>query len=227
MARPQKVGIDYFPMDCHLDKNLKAIIRKFKAEGFGVVVGLYQHIYSDGYWIKWTSEVAEDFSLEIGVNEDLLSDIISFCVKREIFNSKLYKSKKVLTSRGIQKRYLNAIERRKCKHIPIYNLINDDNNSINDDNSTQSKEKKSKEKDIYTNWDSDRLWVEIDKANKNRFKNHGSYYSQHYLEWFFYDMISITKKGKLKFQERDSFLVGGLLSNWAKQGYYTGGSPYA
>jgi len=154
MARPQKTGLDYFPLDCHLDKNLKAIIRKFNAEGFGVIVGLYQHIYADGYWLKWCEETAEDFALEIGVDEDILSQIVKFCVNREIFNSAIYKSNKVLTSRGIQKRYLVATERRKCKQLPLYNLINVDNNSVNVDNnpvndniSTQSKVKESKVKE--------------------------------------------------------------------------------
>ena len=154
MARPQKIGLDYFPMDCHLDKNLKAIIRKFGAEGIGVVVGLYQHIYSEGYWIKWCSETEEDFALEMNVDEDVLSSILEFCIKREVFNSTLYNSNKILTSRGIQKRYLNVIERRKCKQLSLYNLIDVDNNPINVDInpvndyiSTQSKEKESKEKE--------------------------------------------------------------------------------
>jgi len=87
-------------------------------------------------------------------------------------------------------------------------------------------DKKSKN-DIYTNWDKDRLWDEIIKSNDNRAKGHGKGYSREYLEYFFHDMTAPTKKGNLKFQERDSFSVGGLLSNWAKQGYYKGGNPYA
>lgn len=159
MARPQKTGLDYFPVDCHLDKNMKAIVRKFGAEGFGVAIGLFQHIYSEGYYVDWCDESQEDFALEINVNEDVLDSIIKFCIGRGIFNKSLFGSEKVLTSRGIQKRYLKAIERRKCEHISLYNLINvDDNalqqelmhtetplNGINDNNSTQSKVKNSKE----------------------------------------------------------------------------------
>ena len=169
MARPQKIGLDYFPMDCHLDKNLKAIIRKFGAEGIGVVVGLYQHIYSEGYWIKWCSETEEDFALEMNVDEDVLSSILEFCIKREVFNSTLYNSNKILTSRGIQKRYLNVIERRKCKQLSLYNLIDVDNNPINVDInpvnayiSTQSKEKESKEKNEEKNEEN-----KIDSSNNS------------------------------------------------------------
>ena len=176
MARPQKIGLDYFPMDCHLDKNLKAIIRKFGAEGFGVVIGLYQHIYSEGYWMKWCSETAEDFALEISVEEDVLSSVLDFCIKREIFNSSIYKTEKVLTSRGIQKRYLNAIERRKCQQLPLYNLINVDINAVNVDNnpvnvdiSTQSKVKKRKEKkskEYIPTWLCSETWDDFKELRK-------------------------------------------------------------
>jgi hypothetical protein len=231
MARPQKIGLDYFPMDCHPDKKLKAVIRKFGAEGFGVVVGLFQHIYSEGYFVKWTNDFAEDFSLEMNVDESIMDDVLSFCMKRDIFDNDLFKKKRILTSSGIQKRYLLATERRKCSQVDNHNLVNVDNNPIddginevNDDDSTQSKVNKSKVNDIYTNWDEKRLWDEISKANENRVKNHGNAYTNEYLEWFYFDMISPTKKGGLKFQDRDSFSVGGLLSNWAKQGYFNGGS---
>ncbi len=161
MARPQKIGLDYFPMDCFLDKNLKTVIRKFNAEGFGVIVGLYQHIYSEGYYVTWNDEIAEDFAFEFGVDEKTLTDIIEFCVKRNVFNSDIYNTNKVLTSRGIQKRYLLATERRKCKQLLKFNLVNVDINPtkeelmhainpvnpVNDYISTQSKEKESKEKE--------------------------------------------------------------------------------
>lgn len=154
MARPQKIGLDYFPLDCSPDKKLKAIIRKFGAEGFGVVVGLFQHVYSEGYFVKWTNDFAEDFALEMNVDECVLDDVLSFCIKREMFNAQLFKTKKILTSTGIQKRYLLATERRKCSQINHHNLINVDNNSlnagdneVNDIISTQSKVKKSKVKE--------------------------------------------------------------------------------
>jgi len=80
--------------------------------------------------------------------------------------------------------------------------------------------------DIYTNWDNNRLWEEITKSNDNKAKKDSKGYSPQYLEWFYLDMIQPTKKGKLKFQERDTFSVGGLLANYATQGYFNG-NPYA
>jgi hypothetical protein len=80
--------------------------------------------------------------------------------------------------------------------------------------------------DLYTNWDESRLWSEIVKSNDNKIKKDGKGYSTQYLEWFYLDLIQPTKKGKLKFQERDTFSVGGLLSNYATQGYFNG-NPYA
>jgi hypothetical protein len=83
------------------------------------------------------------------------------------------------------------------------------------------------DKDLYTNWDAKRFWCEITKSNDNKVKKDKKGYSQPYLEWFYLDLIAPTKKGNLKFQERESLSVGGLLSNYATQGYYKGGSPYA
>ena len=153
MARPQKIGLDYFPVDCNPDKKLKAVIRKFGAEGFGVVIGLYQHIYSEGYFIEYTNDFSEDFALEINVDDQVLDDVLHFCLKRGLFNYNLFKSDRVLTSSGIQKRYLLATERRKCTQINNHNLVNVNNNpidvnnnKINECRSTQSKVKESKVK---------------------------------------------------------------------------------
>ena len=102
--------------------------------------------------------------------------------------------------------------------------------TVQDKDKDKDKDKdivKDMNKDLYPTWSAERLWEEIVKSNENKVKKDKKGYSQPYLEWFYLDLIAPTKNGKLKFQERESFMVGGLLSNYATQGYYKGGSPYA
>lgn len=155
MARPHKNGLDYFPFDTKPDMKMNAVIRKYGATGLGCLIGLYQKIYDNGYFIKADFDFIEDLCLELRIDdEDYLKEFIKFCIKKKLFDADLYKSKKILTSTGVQKRFNEATKRRKCKHdVNKYfinvdnNSINVDNNSINADNSTQREiERESKEK---------------------------------------------------------------------------------
>ena len=53
MARPIKQGVDYFPLDVYLDDKFKFIEIKYGLEGFGIIVKLFQKIYSCGHWYQW------------------------------------------------------------------------------------------------------------------------------------------------------------------------------
>lgn len=159
MARPTKKGLDYFPLDVVLDIKFELIEAEFGLNGFGVVVKLLQEIYKQGYYIEWTSEVALLFSRKVGLGGNAVSEIVKAAVRRDIFDRGLFEKYGILTSAGIQKRYIEGIKRRdktemeqaylllECTLIPdnVYiNRINVNNNSVNVNNNTQSKVKKSK-----------------------------------------------------------------------------------
>lgn len=168
MARPQKVGIDYFPLDVDMDQDDKiAMIEAVRGiEGFGVVIKLLMKIYKEGYYYKWTEREQILFSKRINVDINRVNAIINDCIKWDLFDKELFNKYHILTSRGIQKRYLEAVKRRtsieliqefllltSCDIVQYKNIvfvdINGDNvniNLINDDINTQRKEKKSKEK---------------------------------------------------------------------------------
>ncbi|MDO4831340.1 MAG: DUF4373 domain-containing protein, partial [Clostridia bacterium] len=114
MARPAKVGLDYFPLDCVLDDKIELIEAEFGLTGFAVVVKLLQKIYGEqGYYCEWTKEVALLFARKCGVGGNVVSEIVASSLKRGIFNNDLFNRYEILTSRGIQKRYFEAISRRK------------------------------------------------------------------------------------------------------------------
>ena len=139
MARPLKTGIDYFPFDVDNDSKLNSLIRKFGAIGFGSFVGLLQKIYKEGYYIKINDDFIEDFEAEYDLEDGFFNDLLEFLLRRNFFDNDLYTEEKILTSNGIQKRFLEATKRRKDSSITQFSLINVDNNVNNVDNNTQVK----------------------------------------------------------------------------------------
>ena len=91
--------------------------------------------------------------------QNLIHEIVSACIKRGIFSEELFNKYQILTSRGIQKRYLAVTAKRrkseikkeyslvKVTHVTVNdgkNLINDGRNRVNDVDNTQSKVKERK-----------------------------------------------------------------------------------
>ena len=113
-----KSGIDYFPLDVTLDEKFELIEAEFGLTGFGVVVKLLQRIYGgQGYYVEWTNEVALLFAKRIGLGGSVVSEIVEASIKRGIFDKTLYDKYHILTSSGIQKRYLEAVGRRKSVEV--------------------------------------------------------------------------------------------------------------
>lgn len=107
-------GINYFPLNVHLDDKFELIEAEFGLKGFAIVVKLFQKIYGQqGYYCEWTEDVALLFGKNVGLGGDAVSEIVRAAIKRGIFDSELYDKYQILTSRGIQERYFDAVSRRK------------------------------------------------------------------------------------------------------------------
>ncbi len=121
-----KSGIDFFPLDVALDKKFELIEAEFGLTGFGVVVHLLQEIYGgEGYYIEWTEEVALLFARRIGLGGSVVSEIVEASIRRGMFDKEKYDEYRVLTSRGIQKRYFEAVSRRKVLEVDFSILLID------------------------------------------------------------------------------------------------------
>lgn len=161
MARPIKEGIDYFPLDTKLDTKFALIESEFGVKGFAIVVKLLQKIYGEhGYYCEWQGEAALLFARECGVGCNVVSEIVKSAIKRGIFDEDLYEKYQILTSKGIQNRYFEAVKRRQGVQVKneyllvscAFEEINVDRNRVNVDrnaknvcNNTQIKENKIKE----------------------------------------------------------------------------------
>lgn len=108
-----KVGLDYFPLDTALDTKFELLEANFGHKGFTAVVKLFQKIYGEqGYYCEWTEEIALLFAHKTGMSRNAVSDIVNYALRVKIFDADLYKKYNILTSAGIQKRYLTATSRR-------------------------------------------------------------------------------------------------------------------
>lgn len=113
MARPHKPGLDYFPQDTDIfhDKKIKRLISGFGAKGFMIHEYIKTLVYGDkGYYIKNDNDFAFDVAdfLGNGITEQLVKETIAGCIKLGLFNESLVDRFGILSSSGIQKRYLFA-----------------------------------------------------------------------------------------------------------------------
>ncbi|WP_303220386.1 Lin1244/Lin1753 domain-containing protein [Enterococcus asini] len=150
MARPNKEGLDYFPLDIDIfeDEKIEAIAGEFGIKGELAVIKLLCAVYKKGYFIVWNDLTKATLLKRLpGVSKDLLDQIVARLVAWEFFNEDLFNSAKVLTSENIQAVYFEAIKRRKSPKPTKYVIsadINPQGTGVNDDINPQSKVKESK-----------------------------------------------------------------------------------
>lgn len=104
----------YFPLDLILDDRMKLIEAEFGITGFGVMVKLWQKIYStEGYYIEWTKDVELLFADDIKVGRNLVSEIVMAAKRRGLFDVGMFEKYSILTSAGVQKRGFKRMKRHK------------------------------------------------------------------------------------------------------------------
>lgn len=133
-GRPTKQGIDYFPMDVGFftDVKIRKISRACGSQSTSILICLLCNIYKDeGYYILWDEDLPFVIADTVGVSEGAVKEVLIKSLQVGFFDQELYVKYKILTSSGIQKRFLLATyQRKETTIIPEY-LINCANNSIN------------------------------------------------------------------------------------------------
>lgn len=115
MARPKKSGIDYFSLDTNITEQDFVFLLEENCglEGFAIFIKLLCKIYEEeGYFIEWNEKKMSIFSRKIGATSEKVAQVIEICLQEKIFSREKYDTFGVLTSRGIQKRYLEATKKR-------------------------------------------------------------------------------------------------------------------
>ena len=161
-GRQNNVGLDYFELDCQMEEKVRLIQAEYGLKGFAVFVKLLQKIYGErGYYCEWTQDSELLFMSENGLDSgclQLLREIVSACIRRNIFSERLYKEYGILTSSGVQKQYLKATVKREVVDLKkeyllisvpknrtnvVINSISSTGNSINDGINSHSRVEKS------------------------------------------------------------------------------------
>ena len=154
MARPKKVGLEYFPFDVDFFHDIK--IRKLIKFQGGKAVSVYALllciIYKQGYYMRWDKELPFIVSELTGFEEVYIQEVIKNCLSLGLFDLRMFENHKVLTSKGIQERYIEICQRVKRKVVideftcvsSEETLVSSEETPVYSAKSTQRKEKKSK-----------------------------------------------------------------------------------
>lgn len=152
-GRPSKQGIDYFPMDVGFftDVKIRKISRACGPQSTSVLICLLCNIYKDeGYYILWDEDLPFVIADTVGVSEGAVKEVLQKAIQVGFFDTELYEKYKILTSSGIQKRFLLATyQRKETSIIPEYLIdctINSINHAINSNNPVDNEQSKSKVK---------------------------------------------------------------------------------
>ncbi|MBR7072060.1 MAG: DUF4373 domain-containing protein [Eubacterium sp.] len=117
MARPIKDGVDYFPMDTDFynDDKVRLLRAEFGAKGMYVLNFLLCEVYGkNGYFINWDKNrcfLVSD-GAGCGCSPEYISEFISGCLRCSFFDERVFNAFGVLTSAGIQRRYIRMFNSR-------------------------------------------------------------------------------------------------------------------
>lgn len=128
-----KLGIDYFSLETDIKDDDKIFNLKYRYgmsdedsadfdhaaawAAYGRFIELLAAIYHEGFAIEVTKQKELRLSQQLGMGVKELREFIETCVEVGLFEESFWKSDKVLTSHGIQKRYFHAVKRR-TREIP-------------------------------------------------------------------------------------------------------------
>ena len=133
MARPVKDGIDYFPLDTDflIDDKIRLIKAEFGAKGILILIALFCDIYrTTGYYKVWSEDACFLMADAVGCGcaPENIRQVVLGCLRRSIFDNGVFNAFGILTSAGIQRRYLRAVSTRdSISMIKEYWLLDENN----------------------------------------------------------------------------------------------------
>lgn len=120
MVRPMKQGLDYFPMDVSFTRDVKVrrVHMACGMESIGILVYLLSLIYRDqGYYEKWDEELCFLTAMDLHLEESLVEQVVQKAAQVGFFDGELLADWGILTSVGIQERFLAATRKRKVRRL--------------------------------------------------------------------------------------------------------------
>jgi hypothetical protein len=115
MARSCKKGISYFSVDVDIfaDRKLRRVRHIHSAGAMAVVLRALCCVYGEnGYYAQADADFYFDIAEELSLDEAFVRAVIQSCAETGFFDAGLFDSCGVLTSRRIQRNYLDATRKR-------------------------------------------------------------------------------------------------------------------
>jgi len=136
VARPIKEGIDYFTFDVDMDTDDKIYMLEAEhgLEGFAILIKLLMEIYRNGYYYAWNERTQLIFSGKRKIDLQKVLAVVDSAIQCGFFDKRLFENYAILTSHGIQNRYVLAKKRHKkivmFRQYCLLNNKNDENAAI-------------------------------------------------------------------------------------------------
>ena len=117
MARPLKDGVGYFPKDTdfYSDDKVKLLRAEFGAKGMYLLDYILCEIYGkEGYFMKWDKSrcfLVSD-GAGCGCSPSFVEEVVTASVRCQLFDDSVFNNYGVLTSAGIQRRYVRMFTGR-------------------------------------------------------------------------------------------------------------------
>lgn len=118
MGRPPKKGLNYSTWDVNVletDPDMDKLIDSQGPAGFFVYFALCQRAYGgEGYYLPFERDTAPSLARRLGggLSARQVEGIVDRCLSIGLFEKDLWNRHGILTSRAIQRRYLEGIQRR-------------------------------------------------------------------------------------------------------------------
>lgn len=123
MGRQAKKGLDYSPWNTDIlecDTKIDELLEAQGWAGFSIYFYLCQKAYaSDGYFYRWSYANAATTARRMGggIGSETVKQTVDICCRIGLFESRLFGMGGILTSKGIQRRYADAIAKRNCREV--------------------------------------------------------------------------------------------------------------
>jgi len=121
MGRKKRSGLDYYPTDTNKfsDRKIRRLNNKYLGIGYLVYDFICCEVYRDeGYYLKFDRDYYFDVADVLKLEEEQVRAIIEYCVEVDLFDKTQF-DKGIITSRGIQHRWIDASKSAKRSNIEI------------------------------------------------------------------------------------------------------------
>lgn len=123
MPRPPKRGIDYAGWSVNVfdgDRKIDKLLDAQGWRGFGVYFFLCQLAYKmNGYYLEWDYDDCASTARKMGggVGSETVREAVDLCLRIGLFDNGLFDRWRILTSRGIQRRFWAATGERSTVYL--------------------------------------------------------------------------------------------------------------